>query len=90
MLKNFAIETGALYLADRGYYNAEGIEHVLRDGGHVLIRMPMNNPALMNKAKKRHQNLPLREQNIFVYLQLFLQKSFLQLTPWISTINDGR
>jgi hypothetical protein len=51
-LKNFAIEADALYLADRGYYHPEGIEHVLQHKGHVLVRMTMSGPTLIGADGK--------------------------------------
>jgi len=49
-LKNFTIEPGALYLGDRGHYHPEGIEHVTRQQAHVLVRMTVSGPPLMNIA----------------------------------------
>lgn len=55
--KNFAIEAGALYLADRGYYHPEGIEHVTRQQGHVLVRMTVSGPTLFGAEGKPFQLL---------------------------------
>jgi len=51
-LKNFGIEPDALYLADRGYYHAEGIAHVTTAGAHVLVRMTVSGPPLYDAAGK--------------------------------------
>ena len=37
-LRNFAMQPGQLWLADRGYSNANSIAHAVAGGAHVLIR----------------------------------------------------
>jgi hypothetical protein len=50
--KNFTIEAGALYAADRGYYHPEGIHHVVAGQGDVLVRMTVSGPALYDADGK--------------------------------------
>lgn len=38
-LRNFTVQRDCLYVADRGYYESEGIARVVAGGGHVLVRM---------------------------------------------------
>jgi hypothetical protein len=51
-LKNFSVEKDALYIGDRGYYNLEGIGHIVKGNGHVLIRMNVHSGALYNPKGK--------------------------------------
>lgn len=45
-LRNFAVEGKQLFIGDRGYSNRQGIAHVVRNGGDVLMRMNSNSLPL--------------------------------------------
>jgi hypothetical protein len=49
-LKAFSIQPGDCLLADRGFSHLAGLEHVHRQGGHVIVRL-------------NEQNTPLEEQD---------------------------
>ena len=40
--KNFDIEPGVVYVADRGYYHVPGIAHIADQKGQVVVRMTAN------------------------------------------------
>jgi hypothetical protein len=44
--KNFSVVQDALYIGDRGYYQPEGIGHIVKGGAHVLVRMSISGPTL--------------------------------------------
>ena len=65
--KNFKVEKKTLHIADRGYFSAQGIEHVVRGGADVLVRMTMRGPTLYHPDGRkfgllsRLQSLKVRE-----------------------------
>ena len=48
-LKHFAIAPGDCLLADRGFSQLAGLDHVQRHGGHVIVRLNEQNTPLENK-----------------------------------------
>lgn len=53
-LKRFPVQPGDLILADRGYENATGINHVHKSGGRVIVRIrvsqcPLRQPETMER-----------------------------------------
>ncbi len=51
--KNFSANPGDLFVADRGYAHRAGIEHVIKGGGDVLVRLNLNNIPLLNEDGTR-------------------------------------
>ena len=51
--RNFSVDPASILIGDRGYYNRPGIEYVASRGGHVLVRMNLNNTPLFNSDGKR-------------------------------------
>lgn len=51
--KRFSVKRGDVLLADRGYCRAVGIEHVIKDGGNVLVRINLTNLPLYHKDESR-------------------------------------
>lgn len=48
-LQRYGVSPGDLVIGDRGYCKRKGITHVIKNGGHVLIRFHSNNLPLFNK-----------------------------------------
>lgn len=46
--KNFEVREGDLMIGDRGYAHREGIAHVVKHQGNVIVRLPWNNVPLEN------------------------------------------
>ena len=55
--QRFDVSRGDLFIGDRRYCKRQGITHVLKGGGHVLVRFQSSNLPLFNKNGK--QFLPL-------------------------------
>lgn len=51
--KRFSVKSGDVFLGDRGYCHALGIEHVKKNGGNVLVRINLTNLPLYNKEGSR-------------------------------------
>lgn len=47
--KRFTVGPGDIFLGDRGYVHREGLLHVLRGGGQVLVRINLTNLPLVNE-----------------------------------------
>ena len=47
--KNFSVNPGDLFVADRGYAHRAAIGHVVNGGGDVLVRLNLNNIPLFNE-----------------------------------------
>lgn len=47
--KNFSVNVGDLFVADRGYAHRAAIRHVVDRGGDVLVRLNLNNIPLLNE-----------------------------------------
>ncbi|SDQ56506.1 Transposase DDE domain-containing protein [Pseudomonas grimontii] len=55
-LAQFTVQPGDVFLADRGFANRRGINHVLNGGGDVLVRMNLSSLPL-----KDEQGLPFEQ-----------------------------
>lgn len=51
--KNFSVAKGDLFIGDRGYCHRQGIEHVVKYDGHVLVRINLTNLPLYYKDNRR-------------------------------------
>jgi hypothetical protein len=51
--KHFPVEVGDLLIADRVYANRAGIEHVVNQGGHVLVRLTLTNLPLETESGRQ-------------------------------------
>ena len=76
--KNFDPGPKTVYVADRGYYHHDGIEHVVAKGGNVLVRMNLSQAKLFSKTGK--------EFNVLRNLRS-LKKN--QIGEWNVCINRG-
>jgi Transposase DDE domain len=52
-LKHFKINQGDCLLADRGFSHLAGIEHVVGQGGHIIVRLNEQNTPLQQKNGDR-------------------------------------
>lgn len=51
--KRYSVNKGDLLIGDRGYCHRQGIEHVVKSGGDVLVRISLTNlPMCQNNGKK--------------------------------------
>jgi hypothetical protein len=55
-LTQFAVQQGDVFIADRGFANRRGINHVLTGGGDILIRMNLSSLPLVDE-----QGLPFEQ-----------------------------
>jgi len=53
---NFTIKPGDLIMGDRGYAHARGVAHVVKNGGHVLVR---TNLKLLSLRQEDGSNFPI-------------------------------
>lgn len=51
--KRFSVNRGDVFLGDRGYCNVSGVEHVVKNGGDVLVRINLTNLPLYNEDGSR-------------------------------------
>jgi hypothetical protein len=51
--KNFSVNPGDFFVADRGYAHRAAILHVVNEGGNVLVRLNLNNIPLLNEDGSR-------------------------------------
>lgn len=51
--RRFEVHEGDLFVADRGYAHAEGIAHVVKGGGDVLVRTNLGNMRLLKEDGTR-------------------------------------
>lgn len=51
--KRYAVSKGDLLIGDRGYCHRQGIEHVVKSGGDVLVRISLTNLPLCQKNGKK-------------------------------------
>lgn len=51
-LTRFPIAAGDLVIADRAYCNRSGVRHVVRSGGHLLVRLHLTNLPLQTPVGK--------------------------------------
>jgi hypothetical protein len=47
--KRFKVHAGDLFIGDRGFAHRSGIQHVISDGGDVLVRINLTNVPLVDK-----------------------------------------
>ena len=52
-LERYEVEAGDLIMADRGYCNSNGIAHVVRQDGHVIVRYHSTNLPMYNRHGHR-------------------------------------
>ena len=57
-LKHFEIRKGDCFLADRGFSHLGGIEHVIRAGAHLIVRLNEQNTPLQNLDGSSFKLLP--------------------------------
>lgn len=55
--KRFSVKKDDVLMGDRGYCHPEGVNHVVRHGGHVLVRMNLSNLPLYEGAGSRFEML---------------------------------
>ena len=55
--KRLAVEPGDIILADRGYCHREGVAHVVRQGGDVIVRLNSTNFPLLDSQTDRSFNM---------------------------------
>jgi len=51
--KNFTVEKNDILIGDRGYCHKNGVQHVLENGGHILVRMNTNLPIYNKKGDRK-------------------------------------
>lgn len=57
-LAQFSVQQGDVLIADRGFANRRGINHVLDGGGDVLVRMNLSSLPLKNEDGTPFEQLP--------------------------------
>ncbi len=78
----FPIAKGDLIMGDRGYSNANGVDYVRRNGGHVLMRAnPMSLPVHDGREGKR--------LNVLAKLKGMKVGQVLEFAAWVKG-NEGR
>jgi hypothetical protein len=55
--KRYSIKKGDLLIGERGYCQRAGIEHVIKSGGYVLVRMNLTNLPLYDKNGRNYNLL---------------------------------
>lgn len=51
--KRFNVKKDDVFMGDRGYCHAAGVEHVVKNGGHVLVRINLTNMPLYHEEGGR-------------------------------------
>lgn len=57
-LAQFSVQQGDVFIADRGFANRRGINHVLDGGGDILVRMNLSSLPLTDEQGSRFEQLP--------------------------------
>lgn len=57
-LTQFAVQPGDVFIADRGFANRRGVNHVLDEGGDILVRMNLSSLPLMDEHGSPFEQLP--------------------------------
>jgi len=56
--KRFPVQKGDIILGDRGYAHREGVAHVIRAGGDVVVRLNSSNFPLLGESGRPFELLP--------------------------------
>lgn len=56
--KNFPVTRGDVLLADRGYCHREGVAHIVKQGGEVIVRLNHTNFPLLGQRGAEFELLP--------------------------------
>lgn len=51
--KRFNVKSGDVFMGDRGYCHATGVEYVVKNGGHVLVRINLTNMSVYHEDGSR-------------------------------------
>jgi len=85
--QRYQVSPGDLIIGDRGYCKRRGITHVLKSGGHVLVRFHSSNLPLFNKNGKPF--LPLDHLRLLKAVDCGDWDVYFQ-TPGVKDFQKGR